>query len=197
MDAVTIVDGRTQRSARNREAIIDALIGCYEDGILRPSVQQVAERAGVSARSVHNHFVDVEALQAEVAQRQWDRMTPHVVPIDTSATVLARVEVLVGQRATIYESITPVRRAALVLLPDSPVIASRLARADRFMRRQVERAFPGAAPDAIDAVDALASWDVWNRMRTTQGLSVPRAQRVLVRAISAVLGAGVDEGSKE
>ena len=64
---MTVVDGRTRRGERNREAIIDALIACYDDGILRPSVQEVADRAGVSARSVHNHFVDVEALRAEVA----------------------------------------------------------------------------------------------------------------------------------
>src|ERR1700742_732459 len=80
-DRVTVVDGqtrdgRTRRGERNREAIIDALLACYGDGILRPSVQEVADRAGVSARSVHNHFDDVEALRAEVADRQWVRCAP-------------------------------------------------------------------------------------------------------------------------
>src|SRR3954463_3401642 len=96
MTFVTIVettpgDGRTRRGARNREAIIDALIACYNDGLLGPSVQEVADRAGVSARSVHNHFVDVEALRAEVAQRQWERVTPLASYLDIEQPVATRV----------------------------------------------------------------------------------------------------------
>ena len=71
-----MTDGRVTRGARNREAIVDALLACYEAGLLRPSLPEVAARAGVSVRSVHNHFADVEALRAEVAQRQWERHAP-------------------------------------------------------------------------------------------------------------------------
>ena len=70
---MTAVDGRVIRGERNREAIADAHLACYEDGILNPSIPEVAARAGVSARSVHNHFDDVEALRGEVARRQWER----------------------------------------------------------------------------------------------------------------------------
>src|ERR1700722_4737293 len=149
MMRVTVVDGRTRRGERNREAIIDALIACYDDGILRPSVQEVAERAGVSARSVHNHFVDVEALRAEVAQRQWERFSGYAVPIDETAPVRERVTLLVDQRCEVFEGVSPVRRAALLSLPDSPTIAANLAHLDRTLRRQVERAFPGLSADGL------------------------------------------------
>src|SRR5437899_7316650 len=109
-----VVDGRTRRGARNRQAIIDALIACYGDGLLQPSVQEVADRAGVSARSVHNHFVDVEALRIEVADRQWQRVTPLASFLDVDESISARVEKLVEQRAAIFEAVTPVRRAALL-----------------------------------------------------------------------------------
>jgi len=155
----TAVDGRIRRGVRNREAILDALIACYNDGILLPSVQQVAERAGVSARSVHNHFVDVEALRAEVARRQWDRFSRLAVPIDMASPVGERVHQLVDQRAAIFEGVTPVRRAALLWLPSSPTIAASLARVDRTLRRQIERAFPALTPGVVDAIDALTSWD--------------------------------------
>src|SRR5260370_37951577 len=131
MALVTMVDGRTQRGQRNREAIIDALLACYDDGILRPRVDEVAARAGVSARSVHNHFDDVEALRAEVAQRQWERFARFVTAIDSAAPVADRVTEIVAQRAAFYEGVTPVRRAALLSLAGSPTIASRLARPDR------------------------------------------------------------------
>jgi TetR/AcrR family transcriptional regulator, regulator of autoinduction and epiphytic fitness len=187
MDGMTVVDGRIQRGARNREAIIDALIACYNDGILDPSVQQVADRAGVSARSVHNHFVDVEALRSEVAQRQWERFSHLAVAIDVTRPVAERVGQLVEQRAAVFEGVTPVRRAALLCLPSSPTIAANLARVDRALRRQIERGFPGISPDTLDAIDALASWDSWNRLRAAQGVSAARARRVLTSAIGALL----------
>jgi len=70
---VTLIDGRVRRGTHNREAIIDALLACYGDGLLRPSVPEVAARAGVSPRSVHNHFADVEALRPHYAMtlRHW------------------------------------------------------------------------------------------------------------------------------
>jgi hypothetical protein len=62
---------------------------------------------------------------------------------------------------------------------DSPTIATNLARLDRTLRRQLERGFPGLAPDQLDALDALTSWDAWNRLRAAQGCSVSRARRIL------------------
>ncbi|MDQ1481718.1 MAG: hypothetical protein QOI44_2579 [Actinomycetota bacterium] len=176
---MTMVDGRTQRGQRNREAIIDALLACYDDGILRPSVDEVAARAGVSARSLHNHFEDVEALRAEVAQRQWQRFASFVTAIDASLPIAERVEQLVAQRAAFFEGVTPVRRAALLSVADSPTIAANLARLDRTLRRQLDRGFPGFAADQLDALDAFTSWDTWNRLRTAQGCTVSRARRIL------------------
>ena len=184
---MTIVDGRTQRGERNRESIIEALLSCYGDGILRPSVEEVAARAGVSARSVHNHFDDVEALRAEVAQRQAERFARFVTPVDSSGSIAARVAEIVSQRAAFYEGVTPVRRAALLSVAESPTVAANLARLDRALRRQIERAFPGLAADDLDAVDALVSWDAWNRLRTAQGCSVSRARRILESTIRTIV----------
>lgn len=183
---MTVVDGRTRRGERNRESIIDALIACYDDGILRPSVQEVADRAGVSARSVHNHFVDVETLRAEVAQRQWERCAPYAAALDLTLPVPERVDQLVAQRAALFEEVTPVRRAALLSVHKSPTIAANLARLDRTLRRQIERAFD-VGPDMLDAVDAVASWDAWNRLRSAQGCSVARARRILTRTITTLI----------
>jgi AcrR family transcriptional regulator len=173
---MALVDGRVTRGERNREAIVDALLACYESGTLQPSVPEVAARAGVSVRSVHNHFADVEALRAEVAQRQWERHASLLAPV-------AGIEALVEQRAAFFEAVTPVRRAALLSLHDSPTIARNLARLDRVLRRQLERSFPGIEATTLDALDLVASWDAWNRLRTAQGCSIARARRVLVDVI--------------
>jgi TetR/AcrR family transcriptional regulator of autoinduction and epiphytic fitness len=173
MLTMTVTDGRVTRGARNREAIVDALLACYEGGALRPSLAEVATRAGVSTRSVHNHFADVEALRAEVAQRQFQRFASLIGPAGT-------VEDLVDQRAALWEAITPVRRAALLSVHDSPTIARNLARADRLMRRHLERSFPGIGGDVLDALDLVTSWDAWNRLRSAQGCSVSRARRIVI-----------------
>jgi AcrR family transcriptional regulator len=174
------VDGRVSRGHRNREAIVDALIACYEAGVLRPSVHEVAARAGVSARSVHNHFVDVETLRAEVAQRQWTRFA-HLFASTPDP------EDLIARRAEAFEAVTPVRRAALLSVHDSPTIAANLTRLDRRLRRQVEQVFAGVDGDTLDALDAALSWDTWNRLRRGQGLSRARAQRVIERTVTALL----------
>jgi len=176
---VTAVDGRVQRGERNREAIVDALLACYEAGNLRPSVPEVAARAGVSVRSVHNHFADVEALRAEVSQRQWERYAHLVVGA-------ASVAELAEQRATFYEAVTPVRHAALLTVHESPTIARNLARLDRILRSELEALFPTLDADTLAALDVATSWDAWNRLRVAQGCSVARAKRVVERTIHAL-----------
>src|SRR5882757_1404101 len=98
---MAMADGRVRRGERNREAIVDALLACYEAGVLRPSVPEVAAQAGVSVRSVHNHFADVEALRAELAERQWERYSHLIGPSES-------IEQLVEKRAAFYEAVTPV-----------------------------------------------------------------------------------------
>jgi len=177
---MTVTDGRVTRGTRNREALVDALLACYEAGTLRPSAAEVAARAGVSVRSVHNHFADVEALRAEVAQRQFQRFARLIGPA-------ASVEELVDQRVALWEAITPVRRAALLSVHDSPTIARNLARADRLMRRHLEQTFPRLRADPLDAVDLVTSWDAWNRLRAAQGCSVARARRIVIDLVRTLI----------
>jgi AcrR family transcriptional regulator len=181
------VDGRVTRGQRNREAIIDALLACYEAGNYRPSVHEVATRAGVSARSVHNHFEDVEALRAEVAQRQSRHFDALLAPLPAGMNRAARIDAVVASRAETFEAISPVRQAALLSVHDSPTIASNLARLSRRLRRALDDAFPGLDADTLDALDAALSWDTWSRLRAAQGCSITRAQRVLTLTVTALL----------
>jgi AcrR family transcriptional regulator len=174
---MTAVDGRTERGARNREAIADALLGFYEEGDLQPSVPDIAARAGVSVRSVHNHFADVESMRAEVAERQWQRHAHLIEPVST-------INEMLEQRIAFFEAVTPVRRAALLSVHDSPTIAKNLARLDRILRRQLDALLPELGADTLEMLDLLTSWDAWNRLRAAQGLSVARARRVLERTIT-------------
>ena len=192
---VSLADGRVLRGERNKEAIADAMWQCYSEGMLRPSAAEVAERAGVSVRSVHNHFEDMEALRTAVAQRQWARFESVVELPAPDATLAQRIATIVRNRAELWEGVTPMRRAALLVVHDSPTVVETFARIDRRMRRVIEitfeRELQDAMPEIIEAIDAALSWDNWNRLRIAQGCSETRARRVLTVALEVLL-----EGSR-
>jgi AcrR family transcriptional regulator len=187
-------DGRVRRGARNRDAIVDGILSCYGAGILRPTAVEVAERAGVSVRSVHNHFADMESLRAEVAELQWARLAPVAEAIASDGALVARIGALVDVRGALFEAATPVRRAAVLVRHESPTIARNLARAERRLRRQVELVFApeleragDARAELLEALDVLTSWETWERARSQQRLSPAAARRVVERTITALL----------
>ena len=172
------LDGRVTRGQRNRQAIIDALLACYEAGSLRPSVDEVAARAGLSAafgaqplrrrRSVAQRG-RAAAVGAEPAP--WRSRVRRPRPRRAGSTAL------IAYRADLYEAVTPVRRAALLTVHDSPADRVEPRRGSiGALRRQLEAVFPDLDDDTADALDAALSWDTWNRLRTAQRCSAaPRA----------------------
>ncbi len=192
-------DGRVVRGERNRAAIADALLSLYDEGVLRPSVQQLAERAGLSTRSVHNHFADMESLRAEVADQQWARHAHLTAPLPADLPLAERIQAFVQQRGAFYEAITPVRRAALLSLHESPTIARRLGRLARILRSQFETLFApelARAGDAVvEAIDLATSWEAWDRLRSQQRLSITASRRVVVALLTDLLE--VDTETKE
>jgi TetR/AcrR family transcriptional regulator, regulator of autoinduction and epiphytic fitness len=107
------VDGRNARSERTRGAVATALLELLQGGHLRPTAAEIAERAGVSLRSVFQHFEDLESLYAAVADAQMERLLRYISPEAGAGPLAERVSSFVERRAELLETITPVRRAAL------------------------------------------------------------------------------------
>ncbi len=185
--ATDLTDGRVRRGAENRTALVEALVSLYEEGELSPTAAQIAERAGVAVRSVYGHFGDVETLAAEVSERQWHvhRRLMDAEPI--SGTLIERIEELVARRATLFEAVAPVRRAAMLHAHRSETIAANLHRLAQRLRAQVAKTFApeldivgrARTTDLLDAADLMLSWESWERLRTQQGCTPARARRVL------------------
>ena len=85
-------DGRTVRAERTRQALVDSLLGLLDEGQMTPTAAAIAARAGVSERSVFQHFPDREALLEAVAREQYDRVVPTLRPIDSSLPLSERIE---------------------------------------------------------------------------------------------------------
>ena len=189
-----VTDGRTKRSLRTRAAVVDAVLELVKEGDLRPTAPRIAERAGVSLRSVFQHFNDLGALHAAVAARQLEEVSGLTHPIDVTLPLGDRVPAFVAQRAAVLETVTPIRRASL-MNPLSPEGHDGYERMRSLSREEVARVFAaelaelaeGARCEVLEAIDVTCSWQTWEGLRQYQRLSVPEAQSVVVRIITALL----------
>jgi AcrR family transcriptional regulator len=191
------LDGRNARAERSRTAVVDALLDLLGEGELRPPAARIAERAGVSLRSVFQHFADIETLYGAAADRQIERLGSIAQPCSARGTREQRLDAFVRARTRLLETIAPVRRGALLMEPFSTEIATRLARGRAHNRAEVEAMFApelAARPAATrrelaSALSAAASWSTWEHLRRHQGLSRDRARRVVARTLAALLDA--------
>jgi len=176
------LDGRLARSARTRLAIVDALRSLHHDGDLLPTAPRVAERAGVSVRTVWQHFDDLEALFVEAGRRDLEIAMTFVTPIDPVAALAVRVEALAEQRSRMYEEMAPVWRAARLKAPFSPQIRLNRDRMVRLGRQQLERVFAtelarAASPAVLlAALEVVTGWAAWESLRTELELDVHAAR---------------------
>ena len=194
------VDGRVRRGERTRDAIVHALLDLLNDGVVEPTSQQIAAAAGVSVRSIFQHFDDLEALYGDLARAQDERTRPWFEQLDDGGELTTRIAALARQRRELFERISPVRHAIGSRARTSDALAARLADVDAQLRAQLERQFApelaerrGAArARLLDVVDLLWSFDSWDRWRTAQHLGAETAARTLAAATADLLG-GYDQ----
>ncbi len=189
------VDGRVARGGRTRAALVEALLSLLNERKLRPTARELAERAGISLRTVFQHFGDLETLFATVADEQMARVAELTGMLTGDGARELRLRQFIQHRTQVLEAITPVRRAALLQEPFSPEIAKRLKVGYGLARREVATVFAQEmgtrsgvdAQDMLEALDAASSWSNWDALRRQNGLSEEDARRVLERTMRALL----------
>jgi AcrR family transcriptional regulator len=190
-------DGRSLRAGRTREAIVDALFVLLEAGEVQPTGEQIAERAGVSLRSVFLHFPTREQLFAAITERQVARIAPLFQPLDADAPLAERIDAFVAQRARVLEAVTALRRAAVLMEPRSELVARKLAEVRAGKRAQAEWVFDcelAACPKEerralAAALGAACDWNAWQSWRAHQGLSAAGACAAMRLTLRRLLGA--------
>jgi TetR/AcrR family transcriptional regulator, regulator of autoinduction and epiphytic fitness len=188
-------DGRTVRAERTRQALVDALLALLYEGELQPTAERISARAGVSERSLFQHFADREALYQAVAVQQYERIAPTIHPIDVSLPLPERIEAFVTQRGRLLETVTPVRRAALLLEPESEVVSGWLQSTRRQKAREVERVFRPELENVdqrergvlLAALVAASAWTAWEGLRAHQRLSEYRSRAAMRVTLAALL----------
>lgn len=137
-----VIDGRRARRDRNRDQVVDALLELYDENNLRPTVAEVAERSGVSHRSVFRYFEDLEELYRIAIQKNLVRLEPLIgLPTLGQGTLDERIDAIVEQRLTLHRAQQATSRVARMRAFEQPVLDRVVANAAKKFRRQVERHF--------------------------------------------------------
>src|SRR6476469_4717258 len=111
--AETQVDGRRLRREQNREAVIDALVALFAEGSYTPSSSEIAERAGISPRSLFRYFDDVDDLNRTAVERHINaHRALFDVPVRPDEPTADKIERFIDARVRLHEAVAPGARAA-------------------------------------------------------------------------------------
>jgi AcrR family transcriptional regulator len=189
------MDGRTARAQRTREAVTSALVELILEGGPAPTASRIADRAGVSARSLYVHFASLDDLYQAVIDRATAMIVSVLAPIDPDQPIDARVDLLCGQRARINEEVGPLLRAGerreaasarVAVAREAGRRASR-EQIDRIFRQELDRFDTETRRRRIAAIDALLQERAWAVLRESHALTPDEARVAVVEALRALL----------
>jgi len=190
--AIVLVDGRRQRGERTRQAIIDAALSLQEEGVLVPTAQQISDRAGVLIRSFFRHFDDMETLFKAADDQLRDSYEALFIGGDRQGSLSERVNRAVEQRSAAFEKLKNIFLGTKAQLWRYEMLRKNYARNQRGLRKDLEAWLPelkGLQEVECESVHAIASFEMWNRLRSEQGLSekasISVVQSMLIRLLSS------------
>lgn len=185
------VDGRRLRREQNRQAAVEALASLYREGTYLPSAAEIAERAGLSPRSLFRYFEDVDDLSRAALDHMHAIARPLLrIEAAPSDPLPARVAALVEARLRLWTAVTPGARVMRMRAPASPLLADELRTTRAYLRGQIAALFEAELrdrPGALPAVDVLCSFESVDLLLHDQGLSRRRAGAALVQSVLALL----------
>jgi AcrR family transcriptional regulator len=139
---VNVIDGRTARRNRNRSAVLDAMIELTIETGEEPPIEAVAERAGVSYRSVYRYFDDrTDLMVSAIKQIIGDGYAIFDVDQLGEGSLDTRIARLVDTLVRAYREVGPLTRLAVRLRAGDPAVAELYEDVRRYNRRQVETQF--------------------------------------------------------
>lgn len=190
------VDGRTARRDRNREAVLDAVHDLFVERRSVPTVESVADRSGVSLRSIYRYFPDVSQLMTAALARRVENAEPlfHLTGLGEGA-LKDRVARFVDHRLGIYELAAPTIRAAFTLSGSAVAIQDQIESRRQLLRDQAAQHFApelagrgsDRAEEVLAAIEVVCQFESLELLRQQRGMTVEESRRVLVAAVTALL----------
>jgi TetR/AcrR family transcriptional regulator of autoinduction and epiphytic fitness len=159
----------SSRSHRTRDAVLDAFLALIEEGDLSPTADRVAQRSGVSIRTVYHQFDDLETIHQLAGERLFARVQQITTDIDLAKPLSQRVDAFVRYRVAVYDLLHPLSSAARVREPHSQALRANRDQMLRFGEQNVRDAFapeldalaPAQARRVTVAVSLVTNWAAW------------------------------------
>jgi AcrR family transcriptional regulator len=190
------VDGRTARRDRNRLAVLDAVLELFAEGNLDPGVHEVADRSGVSLRSVYRYFEDLDELITAAIARHLERTRP-LFEIEQigEGPLRDRITRFTERRVHLFEAVRVIYRASRVRAATDESVRDGLLDTHHRLERQTHRMFAPeldhldepAATDRKRTVDLLTQFDSLEHLRHRYGLERDETLAYLRRSLHELL----------
>jgi AcrR family transcriptional regulator len=178
--------GRGDRVARTRESIVASALALAAAGQVAPIVRDIAQMAGVSARTVFQHFADTAELYVAVLGRVLAALVGEAPEIAAAGPVETRIASMINQCADRYEQLRPMWTFVETLQRRSPEAADMISQIYSANTAQLSQAF---APE-------LAALPAESRQRTLTALALAIAPESWV-VLRQRLGLSVDQARDE
>jgi AcrR family transcriptional regulator len=191
-------DGRRARRERGRQAVIDATLDLVFEGNVPPTVEQIAERAGVSTASVFRYFDTLDDLRHATTEIYFERHADLLeIPDIGEGSLATRIDNFVSSRVTLYEAHEPMARLIRLRAHDQAGAAQlvhrlRATRADQVRQHFDAELGPMTAAvrdDMATVIITLTSFEAWDQARRDHGRSAAQLRRSWIAALAKLLGA--------
>ena len=195
-DPADSADGRTMRRNRNRTAVITALLEMVREGDLHPGAAEIAERAGVSHRSIFRYFDDLDDLvRTTIDQAFRDAAPISSIPELADGTLDERIANLVDARLALYAHVDGPIQLARMRSYSIPSIDDEIASIVEHFREQLHQHFAPELsgidhPDRefiVDGILVLTSYDSYAMHLRLLASSLERIGASWITGVSALL----------
>ena len=190
------VDVRTRRRLRGRAAVTDAMIDLVLAGHLPPSVEQLADRSGVSIASIFRYFDGLDDLRRAATELYFERYE-HLfeVPDIGEGTLPERIARLVDVRLRLYDVAGPVGRLVRLRAHDDPTARENLTRLRNTFTDQLRHHFhdelsvfdPELRVDLVGVMTTLTSFESWEQLRDHERWAASDIRRAWTSTLTHLL----------
>lgn len=189
------IDGRHARRQRSRAAVIEAVFSSVQDGKVPPTVDDVAERAGVSVSSIFRNFDGLADIQRQALEEFQPKFAHLFVVDDADRPRVERIQAHVRARVELLGAAGGLLRIARARSLDHAPILEGMARLRGQFATQTRLRFaseidqlsPAEAANLCAIIDATTSPDAFDVMSGAHARTPRQISKTWISALDAVL----------
>lgn len=200
----TAETGRYRQRRRTRAAIVNAAADLIRAGNPAPGVNEIAESADVSRRTVYQYFptVDQLLLDATVGLLSQSSVDSAIDSVDAGAEPEARVEQMIHALADLSAETMPLGRSLIRLTVDSPAESKQPRRGYRrvgWIERAIEplrdRLGEPGFERLVSALAMVVGWEALIVLQDLRGLAPDEQVDVSTWAARTLIRAALEEAA--